>query len=95
MNKYELTVVVNGGLSEEEAKAEFEKVQELIARFGGTVEKIDEWGKRRFAYEIDKMNDGYYQVVYFDGAAQTPGELESRLRIAEKIVRYLIVRVDE
>ena len=60
MNKYELAVVVSAKL-EDEARADvIEKVKALITRFGGNVTDVDEWGKRRFAYEIQKMTEGYY-----------------------------------
>ena len=94
MNKYELTLVLNPNLEEETCKADFDKIQGEIARFGGTVEKVDEWGRRRLAYEIDKLSEGIYYIVNFDGEASTPNELENRLRINESVLRYLIVRVD-
>jgi len=95
MHKYELTVVFHPNLGEEEVSAEFEKVKETIARFGGVVEKVDEWGRRRLAYEINKLNEGIYYIVNFDGEASTPREIENRLRINENVLRYLIVRADD
>ena len=66
MNKYELAVVVSAKL-EDEARADvIEKVKALITRFGGNVTDVDEWGKRRFAYEIQKMTEGYYYFVHFE-----------------------------
>lgn len=94
MNKYELTVIFKPNLGEEVLKAEFEKVTGLISRFDGTVEKVDEIGKRRLAYEIQKVNEGIYYYVTFTSPAGTPAELESRLRITESLLRYLIIRVD-
>ena len=68
MNKYELAVVVSAKL-EDEARADvIEKVKALITRFGGNVTDVDEWGKRRFAYEIQKMTEGYYYFVHFEAA---------------------------
>jgi len=95
MNKYELTLILNPNLEEETCKIEFDKIQAEIARFGGAVEKVDEWGRRRLAYEIDKLSDGIYYIVNFDGEATTPKEIENRLRINESVLRYLIVRVDD
>ncbi|GHV39306.1 30S ribosomal protein S6 [Clostridia bacterium] len=94
MYKYELTLVLVPDLNEEDAKAEFTRVTDRLTSFGGVVEKVDEWGKRRLAYEINKINDGIYYIVYFDGEPHTPNDLEQWLRINEKVVRYLIVRVD-
>lgn len=94
MNKYELTVIVKPNLEEEALKAEFEQIQAIIERFGGTVEKVDDWGKRRLAYEINKINEGFYKFITFTADPQAPAEIESRIRIREDIVRYLIIRQD-
>ena len=60
MNKYELCVVLSVKLEDEQRAAALEKVQNYITRFGGTVTNVDEWGKRKLAYEIQKMKEGYY-----------------------------------
>ncbi len=94
MNKYELAVVIKPNLDEEALKAEIESIKELIERFGGTIEKIDDWGKRRLAYEIQKVNEGFYSFITFDSNSDTPNELEKRMRIKENVLRYLTVRQD-
>ena len=100
MNKYELAVVVSAKL-EDEARADvIEKVKALITRFGGNVTDVDEWGKRRFAYEIQKMTEGYYYFVHFEAEyfvhfeaeATVPGEVEQRIRIMDNVLRYLCVK---
>lgn len=92
MNKYELALVLNGKLEEDAKAAALEKVQGYIARFNGTVTNVDDWGKKRFAYEIRKMKEGFYYFIKFESEDATcPNELESRLRIYEPVVRYLIV----
>ena len=60
MNKYELAVVVSAKIEDDARAAVIEKVKEMITRFGGNVTDVDEWGKRRFAYEIQKMKEGFY-----------------------------------
>lgn len=92
MNKYELAVVLNVKLEDEERAAAIEKITGYITRFGGTVTNIDEWGKKRLAYEIQKMKEGFYYFIQFDGDSTTPNELESRVRIMEPVIRYLCVR---
>lgn len=92
MNKYELAVVLSVKLEDEERAAAIEKVTGYITRFGGTVTNIDEWGKKRLAYEIQKMKEGFYYFIQFDGDSTTPNELESRIRIMEPVIRYLCVR---
>ena len=92
MNKYELTVVLNAKIEDEERAAALEKVKEYITRFGGTITNIDEWGKKRLAYEIQKMKEGYYFFIQFDAESTAPAEIENRVRIMENVIRYLCVR---
>lgn len=92
MNKYELALVLDPSLSEEAKAEKAGKVSELISRFGGQIEKVDDWGKRRLAYEINKKNEGFYSFTYFDAEAGAPSEIEKRLRIMDDVLRYLIVR---
>ena len=94
MNKYELAVVVSAKLEDEDRAATIEKVKEYITRFGGTVTEVDEWGKRKLAYEIQKMREGFYYFVRFESDATGPGEVEKRIRIMENVIRYLCVRQD-
>ena len=92
MNKYELAVVVSAQL-EDEARAEvIENVNALIVRFGGNVTDVDEWGKRRLAYEIQKMKEAYYYFIHFESETTTPGEIEERIRIMDGVIRYLCVK---
>ncbi len=94
MNKYELALVLSPTIDEEVRKAEMEKVQQLIERFDGKIEKVDDWGKRKLAYEIQKVNEGFYSFTTFEAPATAPAEIESRVRILENVLRYLIVRKD-
>ena len=94
MNKYELAVVVSAKI-EDDARAEvIEKVKDLITRGGGNVTDVDEWGKRRFAYEIQKMKEGFYYFIHFEAESTVPAELEQRIRIMDHVLRYLCVRQD-
>lgn len=94
MNKYELAVVVSAKIEDEDRAATIEKVKEIITRFGGTVTEVDEWGKRKLAYEIQKMREGFYYFVRFESDATCPAEVEKRVRIMENVIRYLCVRQD-
>lgn len=92
MNKYELAVVVSAKI-EDDARAEvIEKVKDLITRVGGNVTDVDEWGKRRFAYEIQKMKEAYYYFIHFEAKSDVPDEIEQRIRIMDNVIRYLCVR---
>ena len=92
MNKYELAVVVNAKIEDDARAAVIEKVQAYITRFGGQVSDVDEWGKRRLAYEIQKMREGYYYFIHFEAEATAPAEIESRLRIMDNVLRFLCVK---
>lgn len=94
MNKYELAVVLSVKLEDEERAAAIEKITGYITRFGGTVTNIDEWGKKRLAYEIQKMKEAYYYFIQFESDSNCPNELESHVRIMEPVIRYLCVRQD-
>ena len=94
MNKYELAVVLSAKLEDEERAAAIEKVTGYITRFGGTVVDIDEWGKKRLAYEIQKMREGFYYFIQFEADAQCPAEVERHVRIMDNVLRYLVVRKD-
>ena len=94
MNKYELVVVLSAKLEVDERAAALEKVTGLVTRFGGTITDIDEWGKKRLAYEIQKSKEGFYYFIHFEAPATCPAEIESRIRIMESVLRYLCVRQD-
>ena len=92
-NKYELALMLNGKLEDEAKNAALEKVQSYITRFGGTVTNVDDWGKKRFAYEIQKMKEGFYYFIQFETEdSNCPNELENHIRIMESVVRYLVVK---
>ena len=92
MNKYELALVLSPALDEEARLAEVAKVQALLDRFEAKIEKVDDWGKRKLAYEIKKVNEGFFSFTTFESPAAAPAEIESRLRIMESVLRFLIVR---
>ncbi|MEE1073441.1 MAG: 30S ribosomal protein S6 [Cellulosilyticum sp.] len=95
MRNYELSVVLFSTLSEEEKVATLEKVKELITRFGGEITNVDDWGKRKLAYEIEKQREGFYYFIQFQAEAGAPAEIESRVRIMEQVLRYLIVSLED
>ena len=92
MNKYELAVVVSAKIEDEERAAVVDKCKALIERFGGTITNVDDWGKKRLAYEIQKMREGFYYFIQFEAESSAPAEIESRIRIMDNVLRYLCVR---
>ncbi|MBQ7358597.1 MAG: 30S ribosomal protein S6 [Lachnospiraceae bacterium] len=95
MNKYELAVVVSAKIEDDERAAVVDKCKHLIERFGGTITNVDEWGKKRLAYEVQKMRDAFYYFIQFDADSTAPAEIESRIRIMDNVVRYLVVKQNE
>ena len=95
MNKYEMTVVISAKLEEEGRTAELDKVKALVEKFGGTIANIDDAGKKKFAYEIQKMSEAFYYFIDIDTEnTDFPSELESQLRIMENVIRFMTVAVE-
>ena len=94
MNKYELALVLNAKVEDDVRTATLEKVKGLVERFNGTITNVDEWGKKKLAYEIQKMREGYYYFIQFDANAEAPAQIEASVRIMESVLRYLCVRQD-
>ena len=94
MNKYELALVVNAKIEDDARAAVVEKAKGYIARYNGNVTEVEEWGKKRLAYEIQKMREGYYYFIQFESDSVCPNEVEAHIRIMEPVIRYLCVKVE-
>ncbi len=94
MMKYELALVLSAKIEDEERAAMVEKVQAMITTAGAAITNVDEWGQKQLAYEIQKMKEGYYYFIQFEGETTVPAELEERLRIEETVLRFLCVKQD-
>jgi len=92
MNKYEVTVILSAKLEEEARTAALEKVKAYISRYNGTVGEVEEWGKKKLAYDIQHQSEGFYYLINFEGDSETPNGVESELRIFEPVLRYLVVK---
>ena len=92
MNKYEVTVILSAKLEEEARTAALEKVKAYISRYNGTVGEVEEWGKKKLAYDIQHQSEGFYYLINFEGDSETPNGVESDLRIFEPVLRYLVVK---
>ena len=95
MRQYELVYVMNPEAGEEAVNGLHARVEEIVTSRGGQIDKTDNWGRRRLAYEIDRHKEGTYVLELFSGPAELVAELDRRLKVADDILRYLIVRVDE
>ena len=76
MNKYELAVAVSAKIEDDERAATIDKVKAYVERFGGQITNIDEWGKRRLAYEVQHMKEAFYYFIQFDAEPAAPAEIE-------------------
>ncbi|NLY11839.1 MAG: 30S ribosomal protein S6 [Firmicutes bacterium] len=94
MRLYELMLILKAGADEEQLEASIGKISDLITNQGSEIVKIDKWGKRRLAYEINGNTDGFYVVIEFNAENDATFEVERVLRITEEVVRYLLVRKD-
>ena len=95
MRKYETIFILDCGIEEEAQKALIERVKGEIEGAGGTIETLDEWGKKRLAYAINFKTEGYYVFIEFEAGPDIPMALERIYRISEGILKGLIVRKDD
>ena len=94
MNKYESVVIINPNLEAESIKALIEKFSGLI-NSNGTVNSVEELGKKRLAYEIKKLNEGYYVVLKFEAKPELITELERVYRITDEVMKFIVVKEEE
>ena len=94
MNKYESVVIINPNIENEAIKALVEKFSSLI-NSNGTVNSVEELGKKRLAYEIKKLNEGYYIVFKFEAKPELIAELERVYRITDEVIKFIVVKEEE
>lgn len=93
MRPYELVVVLGNQIEDDEVvDGHLNKIVEVLTENGGEVTKVDKWGKRRLAYEIDGNTEGYYAVIDFRAEENATRALEHSLKLTEDVIRYLLVR---
>ena len=95
LRKYETIYIAKPDLAEEELKALTEKVQEVIAGQNGDLKRLEDWGVRKLAYVIKKSARGRYVYLRYDGSETLVAELERRLRLDDRILRYLTVKIEK
>lgn len=93
--KYETIFVINPEYSEEATKALIEKFTGIITSNGGTIDSVDEWGKRKLAYPIEDLTEGYYVLVNFQAEKTVPAELDRVYNITDGILRSIIVALEK
>jgi len=94
MNKYEILYIISGSADEVTRDALTEKFKDYVVTAGGTVENIEKWGLKRFAYPVNYKNEGYYVLMNFTSPAGVPAEMQKLMQITENLVRSMCVRKD-
>jgi len=95
MNRYETIYIVNPNLDADSLGEVVAKFSELIQKLKGSIVRINEWGKRKLAYEVKRFDKGYYVVLDFCGLPGAVKELERNLKLDDRILKYLTVKIDE
>ena len=93
--KYELVYVVSPEASDDQVTDLHTQVEAIVQRIGGSIEKTENWGRRRLAYEIGRHKEGTYVLEVLHGTGELVKEIDRRLKVTDLIIRHLVVRVDE
>ena len=92
MNKYEMIYILDTACTDEKKDALIAKVEKVVAKAGGTVEKTEKWGTKKLAYPIDYKTEGYYVYMAFEGDSKLVQEMKRVIGIAENVIRRLITK---
>jgi len=95
MRKYETIFILNPDLEEEQAQSAIEKVKGIITQTNGEILKVEDWGKRKLAYEVKKKAKGHYILIHFLGLPALLSELERNFRVMDSVIKFQSVRLDE
>jgi small subunit ribosomal protein S6 len=93
--KYEIGFIINPEANEEDVKKIVDNVVDIIKKSGGTIENVDEWGRRKLAFTIQKHNEGIYIFISADFEGHVFFEIERRLKLTEKVMRFIVLRLDD
>ena len=94
MNKYEVMYVIDAALEESARNELINYFSGIVEKNAGTIDRIDEWGKRRLAYAINYKTEGYYVLMYIQAPSELPRELERNFQINDNVLRYLVIRYE-
>ena len=95
MSKYELAVVLSAAIDDEARSAALDRVKDYVEKAGGSITNVDDWGKKKLAYDIQKMSEAYYYFIQFEAETAAPAEIESNVRLMETVIRFLCIKKDE
>jgi small subunit ribosomal protein S6 len=91
---YELGFILNPEVSEDEIRSLLDRIEQIVANYGGQIFKVNQWGRRRLAYPIERHRDGYYIFIDMTLTPETVTEIERTLRVSETVFRYMMKRRD-
>lgn len=91
---YELALIINPEVSEEETRAVLDRVEQIVATYGGQVVRVNQWGRRRLAYPIERQRDGFYVFIDMILTPETVSELERTLKVSETVLRHMMKKRD-
>ena len=92
MNKDEVLYIIDASIDDAAKEAQIAKYSDLVTANGGSVESVDKWGIKKFAYPMEFKNEGYYVLMTFTAPAELPAEMERQMRISDAVIRYLVIR---
>jgi small subunit ribosomal protein S6 len=95
MRIYENLFIVKPDATEEEVDSLVEQMSKNVTSAGGTIDKVEKWGKRRLAYRVEKNREGFYVLLQFTAGPETVREFERRMRVQDSVIKFLTVRIDE
>jgi len=93
--QYELVYILPPDTTEQQVAELHTQVEQVVARLNGQIEKTENWGRRRLAYEIGHQKEGVYVLQVINGSGELMKELDRRLKVMDQVIRHLVVRVDE
>jgi small subunit ribosomal protein S6 len=93
--QYELIYILPPETAEQQANELHEQVAQIVTRLNGQIEKTENWGRRKFAYEIGHFKEGVYVLEVINGSGELMKEIDRRLKVIDQVVRHMIVRIDE
>lgn len=95
MRTYEITYISAPMTAEDDLSKLTSQLENIISERGGKVTKVDNWGRRKLAYRIDRFDEGIYTLLYLEGTGNEISEVERRLRVTDFVIRHMTVRTDE
>lgn len=95
MRKYETIFILDPDLEEEQTQSTLERVKGIITQANGEILKVEDWGKRKLAYEVKKKSKGHYVLIHFSGTPALLSELERNFRVMDAVIKFQSVRLDE